>query len=95
MINNNVKGDSGGDGTCGLPSPTKKVLVAVILYGLLATGLWVFFFQRSFGIPGLGKQIKMLEGEIDELNAEIDNLESQVDRLDDQVSNETRKAAST
>ena len=86
VINNKINGDSGGsDGACGLPSPRRKVLIAIILYGTIATGLWIFFFQRSFGIPGLGKQIELLEGQIELLNSEIINLETQVDRFEDQV----------
>ena len=88
VINNNVKGESGDGGICGMPSPTRKVLIAVTLYGLLATGLWLFFFQWSFSIPGLDKQIEKLEGQIDLLNLEIGNLGTEVGRLEGQVRNQ-------
>lgn len=77
------------DGPCGSLVgclSNKKVIYVIILYAVIATGLWSFFFSRSFGLFSRKSQIEELTEQVKILDSEIDELETQVDRLGGEVS---------
>jgi len=69
----------------------KKVVWIIILYAIVATGLWSVFLGNPFGF-GRGEQLGKLKEQVDILDEEVENLEDQVDRLGSELnrlSNET------
>jgi hypothetical protein len=69
----------------------RKVVCVIIIYALVATGLWTVFLGNPFQF-GREKQLTALKEQVEILDEEIDQLETQVDRLESEVtrlSNET------
>ena len=63
----------------------KKIVLLIVLYAIIATGLWTLFFNWSWELPGKQQQIDALEEQVDLLDQETEELRGQLDRLDKQV----------
>ncbi len=63
----------------------RRIIVMIIIYAVIATGLWTFFFNWSWSLPGKQNQIDDLKEQVDILDKETKELEGQVGRLEEQV----------
>lgn len=87
----NGKSGSGSRGSMLKCLDNRKVVCFIIVYAVIATGLWSLFLGNPFDF-GRGKQIEALKEQVKILDHEIEELEEQVDRLGSEVtrlSNET------
>ena len=65
---------------------SRRAVIMIIAYALIATGLWTYLFNLSFNFPGKEEQIDLLEEQVSLLGAETLELTEQVDRLQNEVS---------
>lgn len=85
------RGSSSSGGSMMKCLDNRKIVCIIIIYALIATGLWSLFLPNPFGF-GREKQLEALKDQVDLLDEEVDQLETQVDRLGSEVtrlSNET------
>ena len=71
---------------------SRKVVIIIIIYAIIATGLWGFLFNRSFSFPGANQQSEDLKEQVTILDKENDELEAQVDRLQGEVRKTTKQS---